>query len=222
MKRIPEPELMESYEQAKAYSEADFQGPHSMFVQLFVERFGADLKGHVLDAGCGPADIAVRFANAYSHCTVHGVDASEAMISFGRKRVVSAGLEGRVLLYQGYLPGIILPVERFQALIVNSLLHHMPDPMKMWEVVKQYAPAGSGTRIFIMDLIRPSSRQEAAQLVESYSGSEPEVLKRDFYNSLLAAFRPDEVRGQLEESGLGFLQVEVVSDRHLAVWGIME
>jgi hypothetical protein len=54
-----------------------------------------------------------------------------------------------------------------------------------------------------------------------YSGDEAEILKRDFYNSLLAAYRPDEVRGQLSEAGLDFLEVDVVSDRHFVVWGLM-
>lgn len=40
-----------------------------------------------------------------------------------------------------------------------------------------------------------------------------------FFNSLLAAFRMDEIRAQLAESGLAHLRVEQVSDRHVAVWG---
>ena len=42
----------------------------------------------------------------------------------------------------------------------------------------------------------------------------------DFFNSLLAAYRPDEIRAQLLAVGLGDrLQIDVVSDRHLIVWG---
>jgi len=222
MKRIPESELMETDEQARAYSEADFEAPHSMFVNLFVERFGAEIRGDVLDAGCGPADIAVRFAEACSCCTVHGVDASEAMIRYGQERVSAHGLEERIRLYQGYLPGVELPVERFQTVMVNSLLHHLPAPGMMWDILKQYASAGSSVPVFVMDLIRPASIEDAAGLVEQYCGDEAEVLKRDFYNSLLAAYRPEEVRLQLAEAGLDFLEVEVVSDRHFVVWGRME
>ena len=48
---------------------------------------------------------------------------------------------------------------------------------------------------------------------------EPGVLQRDFFNSLLAAFTPDEVRGQLAEAGLPTLQVKTISDRHVMVTG---
>jgi hypothetical protein len=44
-------------------------------------------------------------------------------------------------------------------------------------------------------------------------------LQRDFYNSLLAAFTPAEVRRQLAKSGLRELAVSVITDRHLIVCG---
>ena len=59
----------------------------------------------------------------------------------------------------------------------------------------------------------------AHRLVEHYSGDEPEVLKQDFYLSLLAAFEPEEVEEQLAAAGLSGLSVKVVSDRHLIVFG---
>ncbi len=43
MKRIPEPELMNSPEQARAYAEADFSEPHNMFVEKFAECFPDDV-----------------------------------------------------------------------------------------------------------------------------------------------------------------------------------
>jgi hypothetical protein len=73
-----------------------------------------------------------------------------------------------------------------------------------------------------MDLIRPGTAGEARRLVETYSPDEPDILKRDFYNSLLAAFEIDEVKQQLKEAGLGGLKVSRVSDRHLIVYGIRD
>ena len=35
MRRIPEPELMDDAEQAKAYAEADFSEPNQRFLELF-------------------------------------------------------------------------------------------------------------------------------------------------------------------------------------------
>ncbi len=73
--------------------------------------------------------------------------------------------------------------------------------------------------VFVMDLMRPGSREDAQRLVRQYADGEPRVLQNDFFNSLLAAYRPPEVEEQLAGHGLGCLSVEIVSDRHLIVFG---
>lgn len=72
-----------------------------------------------------------------------------------------------------------------------------------------------------MDLCRPATRNEAVALMECYAADEPQVLRRDFFNSLLAVFEPDEVRLQWVEADLNSLRVEVVSDGHLAIIGLL-
>ena len=75
-----------------------------------------------------------------------------------------------------------------------------------------------GAPILIMDLFRPPSKDEARDIVTTYAGDESPILQEDFYNSLLASFRVDEVREQLWRADLA-LRCEEVSNRHLAVWG---
>ena len=72
-----------------------------------------------------------------------------------------------------------------------------------------------------MDLFRPETEEDARSIVEFVSGGEPEILKRDFYSSLLAAFTPAEVEDQLRRAGLA-LTVDVVSHRHLRVRGMLK
>jgi hypothetical protein len=74
----------------------------------------------------------------------------------------------------------------------------------------------------VTDLHRPESAERARDVVETYSGGEPEVLKRDFFHSLCAAFTLPEVREQLARAGLDALRVEMISDRHWAVWGTLD
>ena len=218
--RIPEPELMDEPRQAAAYAGADFEQPHSWFVELLREAFPAsDVDGTVADLGCGAADITVRVARAWPNCRIDGVDGAEAMLEHGRRAVHAAGLEHRVRLLRMRLPAAELPQHRYDAIISNSLLHHLHEPQTLWRTVRDLAAPGCG--VFIMDLMRPDSPEAAATLVQSYSGDEPEVLRRDFYNSLLAAFRPGEVEQQLRDAALGGLQVRAVSDRHLTIHGVL-
>jgi SAM-dependent methyltransferase len=218
MERTPEPELMDDAAQAAAYAAADFEEPHARFVELFRETFPADeLCGEVLDLGCGPADISLRLARAYPRCVVHGVDGAEAMLAEGRARLAREGLGQRVRLSRAYLPGADLPAAAYAAVISNSLLHHLRDPAALWTTARRCGRPGAP--LFVMDLCRPAGRAEAAVLVDEYAAGEPAVLRHDFFHSLLAAYRPEEVAAQLRDAGLTGLAVAKVSDRHLLIHG---
>jgi hypothetical protein len=56
------------------------------------------------------------------------------------------------------------------------------------------------------------------QLFLGRIGRQP-MARRDFFNSLLAAFTPREIEAQLRQAGSSHLEVEVISDRHLIVYG---
>lgn len=221
MKRIAEPELMEKEAQARAYADADFEEAHNNFIKLFRTTFpDLNLCGHALDLGCGPADITTRFARVYKSCIVHGVDGAEAMLLYGRERVSDAmDVSSRVGLVAGKLPGVTLPRRSYDAIISNSLIHHLQDPQALWTTISKYAK--SGAPIFVVDLKRPGSVDEAHQLVEKYASGEPAVLKEDFFNSLLAAYEPAEVEKQLHAAKMSYLSVKTVGDRHLAISGYM-
>jgi 2-polyprenyl-3-methyl-5-hydroxy-6-metoxy-1,4-benzoquinol methylase len=218
MDRILEPELMEDEAQVLAYAQADFDEENQGFVERFRDYFPDFSEGRVLDFGCGPADITIRFAKLYSACQVTGVDASAQMIKMGNQAVRQAGLSGR----------ITLRCERFEVIaganvadgaIANSLLHHVPNPLLFWNKLRQLVKPGSP--VLVMDLLRPESPEEAQAIVDRYAANEPEVLRRDFYNSLLAAFTEDEVTTQLARMNLTRLLIDVPDDRHWVVGGII-
>lgn len=218
IERIPEPELMDDFEQARAYALADFEEPHNLFIELFRQHFPEEaVNGVVLDLGCGTGDITRRFAYAFPASRIHALDGAEQMLMFARQTVDFEMLHERVRLFKRTLPTGKLPKDKYDVVISNSLLHHLADPMVLWNSVKQFSREGSA--VFVMDLRRAESQEQARAMVRQYAAGEPEVLQQDFYNSLLAAFTPDEVVAQLERAGLSQLEVEVVGDRHLLVSG---
>jgi SAM-dependent methyltransferase len=219
MERVPEPELMDDAAQALAYAEADFEEPNTRFVALYSEFVGPLAAGAaVLDLGCGPGDISLRIAAADPGIEVHALDGSAAMLAFGRAALeADEAMRARVRFIEGLVPGAALPRMAYEAIISNSLLHHLHDPSGLWNMIRKYAAPGAA--VLVMDLMRPSSEAAARALVEEYAASEPAVLRKDFYHSLLAAFEPGEVRLQLDAAGLGHFSVARVSDRHLVVRG---
>ena len=221
MQRVPEPELMDDDAQARAYAEADFEEPNQALLDHFAARFpDFEPRGYVLDLGCGPGDITLRFARAYPGCVVHGVDGSPAMLRLAEQALLrDPELDGCVEFLLERLPGLDLPQANYDAVISNSLLHHLHEPAGLWQtIVEAAAPEAP---VLVMDLIRPDSDAEVADFIARYAADAPEVLRRDFGRSLRAAFTLEEVRGQLEAAGLGQWRVEQVSDRHLLVSGRM-
>lgn len=218
MDRVLEPELMDDPEQAQAYAAADFSQENQGFVDRFREYFPEFSEGHVIDLGCGPGDIPIRFARALPTCRITGIDASAPMVQLAEQAVQQAGLSDR----------ITLRCERFQdtaganqadASISNSLLHHVPNPLQFWNKLRRLVKPGSP--ILVMDLLRPETPEEARAIVDRYAAGESEILRRDFYNSLLAAFTEDEVTAQLARMNLTRLLIDVIDERHWIVGGII-
>ena len=218
MNRILEPELMEDEAQVLAYAAADFEEENQGFLDRFREYFPEFSEGHILDLGCGPGDIPVRFARALPSCRITGVDASEPMIGLAGVAVKQAGLADRITFRCERFQGVSL-IEPVDAVVSNSLLHHVPNPLQFWYRLRQLVKPGSP--VLVMDLLRPDSPEEAQAIVDRNAAKEPEILRRDFYNSLLAAFTEDEVAAQLAEMNLSRLIVDVVDDRHWVVSGII-
>ena len=211
---------MDEPEQARVYAEADFSEPHQAFVECFYQCFPGHSPHLVLDLGCGAADITIRFARAWPESELTGVDGSSAMLFYARKAIKHVNLGDRIQLHQARLPGAVLPRHAFDTVISNSLLHHLHDPQNLWRAVKHCASPGAV--VFVMDLRRPDSLEQVGALVGKYAATEPELLRRDFLNSLLAAFRPEEITAQLVHPGFSHFRVKAVGDRHVMVYGHME
>jgi ubiquinone/menaquinone biosynthesis C-methylase UbiE len=221
MDRVLEPELMTEEENARAYAGADFSEAHQGYVSRFASLFpDTPAQAAALDLGCGPGDVTLRFGRRFSGWEIDAVDGSAAMLDQARLSLDrEPDLRRRVHLFQAMLPDVTLAQACYQIVVSTSLLHHLPDPKVLWQTVRRFAAPGA--IVFVADLFRPPTPDDAAALIDRYAIGEPDVLRLDFYNSLLAAFTPAEVERQLTDAGLTTLKVQTVSDRHLIVWGRM-
>ncbi|MDO8530450.1 MAG: class I SAM-dependent methyltransferase [bacterium] len=219
VRRVLEPELMDERQQAEAYAASDFTEPHDAFVRRFSEAFPGFSDGHVADLCCGPADPTIRFARRYPNAYIVGYDGAESMLALGRKAVESAGLSNRIWLRCEMLPISAAPEGvHFTAIMCNGSMHHLQHSGILWQSVKNIG--SRGTVVFVVDLTRPSTVDDAEMMVQQCTKpTDPALMKRDFYNSLLAAFRPEEVRVDLDAAGLGHFRVEVVTHRHMMIYG---
>jgi len=211
---------MDSEAQTLAYAEADFNESNTLFTERFLARFSSlPACGQMADLGCGPGDITIRLARALPGWQVTGLDAGPNMLRHAEHRLAAEALGDRVHFRQSYLPDPSLPHGAWDAVVSNSLLHHLPKPQVLWQSIIHLGAPGAAVQV--MDLMRPDNEEHARGLLEQYAGDAPEVLREDFYNSLLAAYTPEEVSGQLIEAGLRHLKIESASDRHWIVSGTL-
>jgi ubiquinone/menaquinone biosynthesis C-methylase UbiE len=208
---------MDEQEQAAAYAAADWSESHDKIPGYFRERFPEFTKGDILDLGCGAADVTIRFAKAFPGVTATGVDGSEAMLAFGRRYIEEAGLASRIRLEKRFLPDPALETKAFDAIICNSLLHHVADPVALWQTAARCARTGAP--ILLVDLLRPDTPEAAAGVVRVRAADAPAILQRDFTATLHAAYTTDEVRRQLTAAGLQNFRVDQVDDIHFVGWG---
>jgi SAM-dependent methyltransferase len=222
MIRIPEPELMDDIDQALAYDAADFSRAHNRRVDIFRELAPPQaLTGSTLDLGCGSGDLDFRILSALPEISILGVDGAQAMIDLANKRATQdPKLKSRVSFICRFIPSEDLPLGPWQTIMSNSFLHHLHDPQILWGTVKRLA--APETYIFISDLRRPDTESEAQRIVNDLASQENQIIKRDFYNSLLAAFEVAEVEHQLALAQIKGLEVNQLDDIHLTVTGFIK
>lgn len=209
MERVPEPELMDTPEQTAAYAEADFSEANDLFVSHMFAHHLPDFAS-VIDLGCGPGDIVVRLACRYPHWQLTALDGGENMLARAEHAIDNARLSDRVSIVKRLLPDVS-DVVAHDAVISNSLLHHLPEPDVLWAAIRSLLIPGGVVQV--MDLLRPDNEAEVDALVAKHAANHPSVLQQDFRNSLFAAYTLEEVKQQLDDAGLD-LHLEQVSDRH--------
>jgi ubiquinone/menaquinone biosynthesis C-methylase UbiE len=215
--RILEPEAMDTPEEALEYDAMDHSGVNSRFVADFLAAHGPCRGGPILDVGTGTARIPIELARLDAKASLIAADLSEAMLKVGLGNVRSAGVEGRVRLVRVDAKGFTDADASYEAVISNSIVHHIPAPKAaLAEMARLVAPGGT---LFCRDLARPDSEAELDHLVELYASGETSSARGFFAASLHAALTLCEIQDIVDSLGLPRDGVTMTSDRHWTwVW----
>ncbi len=86
----------------------------------------------MLDVGTGPARIPIALCRADRHFRILGVDLAGPMLDLARRNVAEAGLTDRIRFARGDAKNLPFPDGRFEAVVSNTIVHHIPDPAPPW------------------------------------------------------------------------------------------
>lgn len=205
-----EPELMDDPQEAITYDEMDHSEVNRRFVDelLATGPVGPD----ILDLGTGTARIPIELCKRVSACRVLASDGAISMLDVARYNVAVASMDYRIQLHRGDAKELDIEDETFDAVISNSLIHHLPEPERaIAEIVRLTRPGG---RIFVRDLCRPESAEAVEELVQRIAGQETPAAQTMFRQSLHAALTLEEIRGLVAQHGFPAEDVTMTSDRH--------
>lgn len=214
LKRVLEPEVMDTPEEANDYNDMDHSQVNVVFVQdllAFASENNAEL-GDVLDMGTGTALIPIELCQNHEDCRVMAIDMAVSMLDLARYNVELEGLIDRITLAQVDAKEMPYQDGMFNTVMSNSIIHHIPEPIEcVREVVRTTADGGI---VFFRDLLRPNTDEDVKQIVQQYTGEENEHSQQMFDDSLRAALSLEEVRNIATEFGFAAETVQQTTDRH--------
>lgn len=217
LSRILEPELMDSPEEAVDYDTMDHSMVNRVFVDDFLEALRSSPGCRILDVGTGTAQIPLELCAREGNWHVTAIDAAGHMLQVALRNVLRAGRQQSVRLEQ--VDAKAMPYEdgAFDAVMSNSIVHHIPEPLAVFrEMARVLKPGGL---LFVRDLLRPSDLPALQRLVATYAGDANAHQRQMFGDSLHAALTVEEVADLLEKCGLPGTRVRATSDRHWTVSG---
>ncbi|MCH2113193.1 MAG: class I SAM-dependent methyltransferase, partial [Planctomycetes bacterium] len=94
MKRVLEPEVMDTDEEADSYDAMDHSGPNQSFIERLVD---LGLRGSCLDIGCGPGQVALMACGEVQDLHVTGVDLADTMLAHAQRHLQESDVAGRVV-----------------------------------------------------------------------------------------------------------------------------
>jgi len=182
------------------------------FVTDFLAAHGAGRGGELLDVGTGPARIPIALCRADRHFKILGVDLAGPMLDLARRNAAEAELTDRIRFARGDAKNLPFPDGRFEAVVSNTIIHHLPDPVvALKEMVRLVAPGGT---LMIRDLARPSDATALDALVDLHAANELVAARNMLRDSLRASLNLDEIRALVVGLGMPAEGVALTSDRH--------
>lgn len=213
--RVLEPEVMDDLQEAVDYNDMDFSEVNRAFVSDFLAfafQDGRSLGRDVLDLGTGTARIPVELCLQAPQVRVMASDASTEMLELARYNIEIHHMLDRIQLHRGDAKKLVFGREFFDAVISNSLVHHLPACEAFFaESLRVLRPEGL---LFVRDLYRPESQEQVERLVALHAGSENEKSQQLFRQSLQAALTVQELVQIVTPMGIDPSCIQMTSDRH--------
>jgi ubiquinone/menaquinone biosynthesis C-methylase UbiE len=232
LERTLEPEVMDSVQDALEYNRMDHSAVNALFVDEFLQFLTlhgkrlrtaddpsfddledkSEIIASLLDMGTGNALIPIELCKRDPEIRVMAIDMAASMLDVAIQNVDIAGFRNEIQLTQADAKDTGFEDEMFDAVVSNSIIHHIPEPATA--IAEMLRTTREGGVIFVRDLMRPESEAKVEELVQAYAGDESDYCRRLFGESLHASLSLEEMRNLIAEFDISPEKVSATSDRH--------
>ena len=229
MERVPESEFMETKEQVLSYAAADFLESEENLIKVIstyleVNKINLTNEDLIIDLGCGPGNISEKLSLKWPHTSVIGIDGSKEMI-LKAKSQKNRNNKKNIFNNLSYVLADIKKIQlsditsknKLTLLVSNSLIHHITHLDDFFNSIINLST--TDTVNFHKDLIRPINEESALELKLECASKYNDILTNDYYASLKAAYRKDELEKIILDKELPHLRVIEENEKYLIVYG---
>jgi Methylase involved in ubiquinone/menaquinone biosynthesis len=213
MQRIPEIEVMDTEAEAIAYDSMDFVEVNRQFVQ---DAIALGVHGKILDVGTGTARIPILLAqellNQGIDFQITAIDLARSMLDIAKDHLEKSGLSAVIDLQLVDAKRLPYADASFDAVISNSIVHHLSEPERFFYELARVIKPTSG--ILIRDLLRPASYEQLDALVNTYAGDCDATQQKLFRDSLQASYTLLEIAQFFASACIERMHIYQSSDRH--------
>ena len=221
IQRVPESEMIvETESELLSYNRSMREGgvawPYIIYTAYFMSQ-SIQRCTHVLDIGCGSADLLMLVAKANPHITFVGVDQSDIAIHEGQKKILEEGISNVTLIQSNLTTLSNLNDQSFDGVISRFALHHLRDiqqlesaSMSLRRVLKH------GGALCIIDFKRLKSYRLMKYVAYRNKKNAGELVSRLFYESLNAAYTKMDIEKYLSRNNV-FLHTSVFTPFYICL-----
>jgi len=205
MKRVLEPESMDIMEDALAYDSITriyhfwMNRPQINLISKAISKKKND-RLNVLDVGTGTGRIPIGIAGKHFLCDNYAIDLSLNMLRVARGNIKAKKLERRITLAQADVASLPFKNNSFDVVSSCNMLHHLENPVNFLNEANRILKKDG---IFVIrDLVRPASEFILNLFMRTIAIPYNSLMKKEFKDSLLAAFTVDEIQKAVKNSDI--------------------
>ena len=160
------------------------------FYQKIASQIPQNKTVHILDVGCGTANLAIAIKKRSPKAEILGIDPDEKILKIAKEKIKKEKLD--IKLIKAFAQKLPFKKQSFDYVVSSFAVHHIPPNLKDQAFLEMYRVLRSGGTILIIDIGEPKNllakiTGTVFSLIESVGpnlrGFIPKALKEvGFYN----------------------------------------